>query len=58
MSHLDHRLAQILSDVRLEQAKAIREKQIHSKKQSARHRLGLLLIAQGERLAERQAKVA
>jgi len=58
MNLSDHRFARVLSDARLEQAKAIRQKQIHNKRQSARHRLGLLLIAQGEKLAKGQAKVA
>ncbi len=58
MYYLDQRLSRILSDIRLEQAESLRRSKRHHKSKSARQRIGLLLIAQGERLAGRQAKAA
>lgn len=55
----DHRLSKALSDIRLEQGASIgrnQERKIRSS--DARHRLGLLLIAQGEKLARREARAA
>ena len=58
MYYLDHRLSKILSDIRLDEAQSLRKSQQRRQSQGARQRLGLLLIAQGEKLAGRQAKAA
>ena len=58
MYYIDHRLSKILSDIRLEQAESLRKSHELRKSKGALQRLGLLLIAQGERLAGRQAKAA
>ncbi len=59
MYHSDHRLSKILSDTRLEQAKSLRDRNHRDRNSnSARRRIGLLLIARGEKLAGRQAKAA
>lgn len=60
MNYFDPRLSKILSDLRLEQAESIRRRKPDnpSSKRSYRERLGLSLIAQGERLAHGKPKVA
>jgi hypothetical protein len=60
MNYFDPRLSKILSDIRLEQAESIRRRKSDNpaSKMSYKERLGLFLIAQGERLAQRKPKVA
>lgn len=57
MYYVDQRLARVLRDIRLEWAESQRRRQ-SSKHRDIRHKLGLLLIAIGERLARQQAKAA
>jgi len=59
MYYVDHRLSKILSDIRIEQAQQIRQREL-SKRSSdpLKQRLGLWLIAQGESLAENRPKAA
>jgi hypothetical protein len=59
MYYLDHRLSKILSDIRIEQAQQIRQREL-SKRSSdpLKQRLGLWLIAQGESLAENRPEAA
>lgn len=57
MYYVDQRLARVLRDIRLERAESQRRRQ-SSKHRNIRHKLGLLLIAKGERLARQQAKAA
>lgn len=52
----DQRIAQALADHRLEQAASIRRRRSIKGKMTAKQRLGLLLIARGEKLANREAK--
>lgn len=56
MQYLDPRLARVLSDIRLEQARAIKRRQPNPEK--LRQRLGLWLIARGENLADGKPKAA
>ena len=59
MHYFDHRFSKALIDDRLEQAEAIRSRRIHDdNRKKASHRLGLLLIALGERLSAREAEAA
>lgn len=58
MYHLDQRLSRILSDTGLEQAAWLRRDQENRNSRSARERIGILLIAQSEKLAGRQAGAA
>lgn len=60
MSYLDLRLSKTLSDTRIEQTSSIRQRQKRGSKgqQRARERLGRLLIAQGERLANGKPTIA
>lgn len=59
MHYFDHRIGKALIDDRLERAEAIRIRRIHQgKRKKATHRLGLLMIALGERLATREAEAA
>lgn len=58
MYYLDQRLSKILSDNRVEKARSLeRRKLIHHGSIIAREKIGLLLIAKGEKLARRRAKV-
>jgi len=59
MYYVDHRLSKILSDIRIEQAQQIRQREL-SKRSSdpLKQRLGLWLIAQGESLAENRPEAA
>lgn len=59
MYYVDHRLSKILSDIRIEQAQQIRQREL-SKRSSdpLKQRLGLWLIAHGESLAENRPEAA
>ena len=53
MYYVDHRLAQVLSEIRIEQARQIREQRIaREQPPQLKQRLGLWLIARGEHMAE------
>lgn len=54
----DHRLARVLSESRLERAESLRSKNQRQHQKGTKQRLGLLLIAQGERLANSEARAA
>lgn len=54
----DHRLSNALSDIRLERAGSIRHMEKRKRGAGARQKLGLLLIARGEKLAGREARAA
>ena len=58
MYYIDQRLSKILSDIRLEEARSLGKSQKLRNSTGARHKIGLLLIARGEKLAGRQAKAA
>lgn len=60
MSYLDLRLSKTLSDTRIEHARSIGRSQMRTSKgrRTARERLGRLLIAQGERLANGKPTIA
>lgn len=58
MHLLDHRIGNALIDIRLEEAEKIRQRQQQRANKGLSHRLGLLLIALGERLSAREAEAA
>jgi hypothetical protein len=59
MYYLDHRLAKVLSDIRIERAEQIRRRTIvRQSNDQLRQRLGLWIIAQGESLAKDRQKAA
>lgn len=59
MYYLDHRLSKILSDIRIERARQIRERKLITRSSDQiKQRLGLWLIAQGESLADGKRKAA
>jgi hypothetical protein len=58
MYYVDQRLSKILSDLRIEQARQIREQRISRQPDQLKKRLGVWLINQGESLAHGKQKAA
>lgn len=60
MPYVDQRLGKILSDIRIEEARQIREQRAsrRSAGRNLRNRLGLWLIARGEGLAKSKPRIA